>query len=143
MISFFAPGLPKPQGSKNAFHSKSTGKIVVVEQAGRPLKDWRDSVAVAARQAAGTPLEGPIVVSLTFDLPRPKSHGKKTTYPDKRPDIDKLVRAALDAMTKICFTDDGQITVLSAVKRWGSPPGVHVIVVPYLGQGEQPDLGIA
>ena len=36
-----------------------------------------------------------------------------------RPDLDKLCRAALDAMTGVVYVDDAQVAILSAAKEWG------------------------
>lgn len=125
-IQFTVPGVPKPQGSKRGFVVK--GKAVLVESAGTPLKDWRAVVALAATEAMSghAPFEGPVRVTLSFNLPRPKSHGKKVTFPEHRPDIDKLARSVLDALTHVCFADDGQVTTLFARKRWAVPGLVPV-----------------
>lgn len=120
-IRFTVPGVPKPQGSKRGFVVK--GRAVLVESSGQAHKDWRAVVALAATEAmaGAAPFEGPLSSSLVFRLPRPKSHGKKVTFPDHRPDIDKLARAVLDALTHVCFVDDGQILTLVLRKRWATP----------------------
>lgn len=134
MISFFVPGIPKPQGSKRAYVNRHTGKASLVESAGQPLADWRGDVkrfAVDA-QADIPPLEGPVEVSLGFYLNRPKSHPKtRETWPVSRPDVDKLARAVIDAMSSVCFHDDSQIVHLTAFKEWatdGTPAGCRVNV---------------
>lgn len=128
MISFTVLGTPKPQGSKRGYVNKHTGRVSLVDQAGAPLQDWRIGVQQAALTAMDgrPPLEGPIYVSLRFHLARPKSHPKtKPTWPATRPDIDKLARACLDALTHVCFVDDGQVVFLSVAKAWGTP-GVNI-----------------
>lgn len=130
MTSFTVIGTPKPQGSKRAYIRG--GRPILTESAGAPLRDWRTDVQQAAiTHHIGDPYTGPLTVFLEFSLTRPKSHPKtKPTYPTSRPDIDKLSRAVLDALTHIVFKDDSQVTSLSAVKRWGDPPGVRIIVHP-------------
>ena len=44
----------------------------------------------------------------------------------RRPDLDKLQRAVLDALTGVLFSDDGQVVQLAAVKQYGQP-GVHIV----------------
>lgn len=132
-IQFNVPGIPKPQGSKRGFVVK--GRAVLVESSGQAHKDWRAVVALAGSEAMADnqPFEGPLRITLSFNLPRPKSHGKKVTFPDHRPDIDKLARSVLDALTHVCFVDDGQVTTLFARKRWAVPGlvpvglGVHIL----------------
>lgn len=128
MISFTVLGIPKPQGSKRAYVNKHTGRAQLVDQAGAPLQDWRVDVQQAAIIAMDgrPPYDCPIYISLRFHLQRPKSHPKnRQTWPATRPDIDKLARAVLDALTHICFHDDGQVVFLSVAKAWGTP-GVNV-----------------
>ncbi len=75
-------------------------------------------------------IDGPVTVALEFVLPRPKSAPKtRTPAATKRPDVDKLARAILDAITGICVADDAQVTHLCAKKRLGEigeTPGVHI-----------------
>ena len=88
---------------------------------------------------------GPVTVSLRFAFVRPASHygtGRNAAnlkasaplYPATRHhksggDIDKLVRAVLDAMTGVVYADDSQVVALAPVwKVWGSMSGVHVVV---------------
>lgn len=130
---FFVPGHPKPQGSKRAY--THGGKVRLVESAGQPLKDWRSDVKLSAAAHHHTPpLEGPVHVALTFHMPKPKSEPKtKRTWPTRRPDIDKLARGVLDALTGICFKDDSQIVALWAEKKWDTDqhdnqPGVSITV---------------
>ena len=59
--------------------------------------------------------EGPIGVKISFGIAAPinQKHG----YP-KRPDLDKLVRGVLDALTGVCYRDDSQVVTLTAQKVW-------------------------
>lgn len=136
-ISFFVPGIPRPQGSKRAINHRTTGRPIVIESGGRPLVDWRGDIKREAIEAMGddTPLDGPVGIWLGFRLPRPKSHPKtKITYPISRPDIDKLTRAVLDALTAVCYRDDAQITELLVFKEWAvDQPGVRVKVANLAG----------
>ena len=57
-------------------------------------------------------------LELEFVMPRPKSTPKKSTPAAiKRPDLDKLVRAVMDAITGVVVVDDSQIVHLVATKR--------------------------
>lgn len=132
VIEFWVAGIPKPQGSKRAFVVK--GRPVLTESAGGALKDWRAVVAHEAALAVSVPIDGPVSVVVTFHMPRPKSLPKsRPSWPAKRPDIDKLVRAVLDSMSSIVYGDDAQIVTLTARKVYVLPngiPGVRVRVEP-------------
>ncbi|WP_297739669.1 RusA family crossover junction endodeoxyribonuclease [uncultured Tessaracoccus sp.] len=139
MISFFVPGTPAPQGSK-----KHVGNGVMIESSKR-LEPWRAVVAWAAKQHIKAPRAGAIRLDLHFVMPRPKSHfgtGRnadriKPTAPDchtQKPDIDKLERAILDALTGVAYRDDSQVVKVVKSKRWihfaADPAGVYITVEP-------------
>jgi len=85
-------------------------------------------------------LEGPLELKLTFYQPRRASHfgsGRNSAklkpsapiYPDKRPDLTKLIRAVEDALTGIVWRDDAQVVMQRAAKLYGEPARVVVSVV--------------
>ncbi len=124
-IKFDVSGLPIPQGSTRAF---IVNKRPVITSTSKGLNQWRQLVSSEAQRRVDAPLEIPVAVTLHFRLPRPKSAPKKKrTYPDKRPDLDKLVRAVLDAITHVIISDDSQVVALTATKDYG-PPGVRIEV---------------
>lgn len=122
-------GLPVPQGA--LVRSPSGG--LYNRSAGR-LGAWRGAVATEARAAmSDRPLiEGPVAVSVLFVLPRPKGHwlpanGRRPVqilrldapqWVATTPDVDKLVRACLDALTSVVWRDDAQVAQLTARKRY-------------------------
>lgn len=131
MIQFFAPGTPAPQGSK-----RHVGHGRMVESS-KSLPAWRDTVAWAARQAMGhrPTILTPVGVVIEFRFPMPKSARRtdremgKVPRP-RKPDVDKLSRAILDALTDAgVIADDSQVVVLTATK-WDvtENPGAHVVV---------------
>lgn len=122
-MEFIVYGTPRPQGSKKGYVNKKTGAVILTEQAGESLKTWREDVKQAALTERGDnpPMEGPVMLEVTFYLPRPKSHfrtGKHAhvlrddapTFCGKRPDCDKLLRSTGDALTSAgAYVDDSQI----------------------------------
>jgi Holliday junction resolvase RusA-like endonuclease len=145
MISFTVHGIPAPQGSKRAFATK-TGRAVMVESSAKTLKPWREAVKHAALDAKGVSgilfdRDANILLYLTFRFVRPKSHFtaknelKKSApkYPNKKPDLSKLIRAAEDAITDAgVWTDDCQVVDTCAGKRYCRPdesPGATITVI--------------
>lgn len=108
-------GVPQPQGSTRAF--VVNGHAVVTSD-NRALAPWRDAIAFEARRAMGecAPLAGPLRIWASFAVHRPKSRPKRERSPDRRPDLDKLLRAVLDGLTGIVFTDDAQVCWVLARK---------------------------
>jgi crossover junction endodeoxyribonuclease RusA len=134
MITFFAPGLPRSQGSK-----RHVGHGVMIEQT--EVKAWRGVVAVAASNAmreAGAPLiDAACKAVLVFRFPRPAGHFKVDgTLKPSAPwwpgkirggDIDKLQRAVFDAITGVVYTDDGRLCSVLVHRVYATaatPPGV-------------------
>ena len=123
MISFFVAGQPSTKGSVRAF--VRGGRAIITNDAGEKAKCWAAKVSDAAFEAMGrAPLfDGPVVVNIQFHLPRPKSHclrGQlRATAPifvPTKPDGDKLLRCAWDALTGVVFVDDSRIVEWSGSK---------------------------
>lgn len=80
---------------------------------------------------------GPVEVRLEFFMPRPKSHfrangSRKADAPrwvEKKPDLDNLEKAVLDALTNIgLWRDDSQVVRVSKSKVYCDQPGCAVVV---------------
>ena len=104
-------GNPAPQGSKK-FVGMVNGHGMMVESS-KKVKPWRQDVKAAALavRAGAPPIEGPIVARMVFTMPKPASAPKrKRTYPDKKPDLSKLVRSTEDALTEAgIWRDDARV----------------------------------
>lgn len=122
-------GEPIPQGS---MRTVARGRIISDNARLRP---WRDSVTWHVREAMANrpPLGGPLYVRADFVLPRPKSAPKCRWAPEKKPDLDKLLRALLDAATTGgAWVDDAQVVAVTATKVYATPtvlPQVQFTVV--------------
>lgn len=154
-IEFFVPGLPCPGGSKKAFAlrrrdgsfvTRANGSpiINVTDAAGEKNKNWRAVVALSARQHfGGDPLTGPLAVSMSFTMPRPKSHYRSNgavkpnapAYHVVKPDSLKLARSTEDALTGILWVDDSQVQFESGPKKfYGERPGCWIKVSPLVDE---------
>lgn len=140
LIELRVVGLPQPQGSKTGF--VINGRAVLVEGrrkgARAAFASWRQLVATAAHDWAlthdHTPLDDPVAVTIAFELPRPASAPKRVAYPARKPDIDKLARAVLDAITGTLVADDARIVDLSVTKRFArTAPGATITINPVAG----------
>jgi hypothetical protein len=128
-------GIPVPQGSARAFNHG--GKIVVTSD-NVNLKKWRQFCAFILRRdiSAGETIDGPVSVELQFYFERPKSHlngsgslrkGYSSSHVVK-PDLDKLVRAILDAGTDgLVWHDDAQVVRLAASKDYVQALGAEAL----------------
>jgi crossover junction endodeoxyribonuclease RusA len=131
VMNVFIPGTPVPQGSMRGY---ARGGGVVITSANKKTMPWRADIAAVVRSYVGSEImhpDGPVSVTITFVMPRRASEPKRTTPAHvRKPDIDKLIRAALDAITGIVFTDDSQVVHVTAHKHTaeiGEQPGMHVM----------------
>jgi len=95
---------------------------------GVALLEWRQKIADAAIKAGAVKFNGAVKVIAVFGVPRPDYHFiKGTRYlrhahtydrPYVAPDVDKLARALLDALTGVCYGNDAQVVVLSVAKEY-------------------------
>ena len=138
-VQLTVPGEPIPQGSTRSLVSASTGKVVTMA-ANRRTAGWRADVATLAAQArpAGWDQRAPMYVWCRFAFDRPGGHfgtrGLRPSAPllkTTRPDLDKLGRAVLDALTAVLWADDAQVVSLDLAKGFSSeaePAGLHLLV---------------
>ena len=129
-LELIVEGSPVPQGS---FRHIGNGRII---SANPKLNNWRQTIAdQIAQQTHHRLIEARIRLELVFTLPRPKSVSiKRRAVPTTKPDLDKLTRAVMDAISleRYCqiIKDDFLVTDLHAVKRYDdvNPPGVRICI---------------
>lgn len=114
-------GQPAPQGSKRHVGG---GRMIESSPAVEP---WREAVKTSARKVIEEAVDelfsaftGPLKIEVVFTLRKPTSAPKRRrTWPDRKPDIDKLLRSTLDALTDAgVWRDDGQVVDARAVKTY-------------------------
>lgn len=147
LVKITVQGIPAPQGSKKV-QRYIHGRAVLGESSSK-VKPWRQAVQIAAiDQYTGPVITGPVVVSIVFYFPRPKSHYRTGKFAgqlkdnaathstsSKDGDIDKLARATCDALSFACggsvIHDDSLIVSLSLEKRYihyGELPGAVICI---------------
>ena len=125
VLSFFVEGKAIPKGSKTIMR----GRLV---EAGKGYYEWAATVASTAlvekvKQKWPRHVEGPVSVMLDFELRRPDrpKHPAHIT----KPDLDKLCRGVLDALTSASvWNDDAQVDKLILSKHYSNTPGVSIVV---------------
>ena len=127
MIIIDVLGTPAPKGSSRAMLIGGRARVIASSSGANAKKQaaWVKAVQAAAKCEVIT---GPVWVSVTFRLARPKHHyGKRglresaPLHPTVYPDIDKLARTTLDALTGLAFEDDSRIVSLYVGKQYAVP----------------------
>ena len=134
ILQFSVRGIPAPQGSK-----RHVGGGVMIESS-KKVKPWREAVKWAAIEAmpeGWEKLDGPLVLSVGFWMPRPKS-AKKAIAAFRMPDLSKLIRSTEDALTDAgVWVDDARVCSIMADKQYETPhclPGAMISVYPWEGR---------
>src|SRR6188474_809316 len=112
-ISFHVYGTPMPKGSTTRVNGNT---IPAGTSASRKrMSEWRSDIREQALAAMGEmePSMGAIRMMMEFQLPYPVSSIRKYQLGwlphTKKPDVDKLMRMMLDALTGIVWKDDSQV----------------------------------
>lgn len=130
-MKFTIHATPKPKGrprvtrSGHAFTPKATREYEQLI-----INEWE------VQHSQVTPIENPIAVRVIFHMPIPKATSNKARermaagleVPAKKPDIDNLLKAVLDALNGKAYHDDNQIVEISAEKRYSSNPRTEVFI---------------
>lgn len=131
-INICVPGKPCQEGNMAAvkghvFHANNT-----------QLKTYRSLVGSAVfgemKRHDLTITDKSVSVMVTFHFLHPKSHfttkgNRSASYRHrytKKPDIDKLTRSVLDALTGIVYRDDSQVDYVLAQKKYGLEPHTDI-----------------
>lgn len=153
-LSFVVPGRPVPQGGMKAFARGN--RAFVTHSKPKELGDYRARVAIAAQNAGARIIDGPVSLTVTFVMPRPKSHygtGRNAGvikpsapyYVTTKPDVDKLLRSLFDALTSVAIRDDSQVVMVTMSKVYAdqemfTSPSTEVAIA-YLASREEQEVG--
>lgn len=103
----------------------------IVTSDNKKLKPWRAAVrgaAMRAMQESGQHMieaQAPARLTLDFYFLKPPSV-KKRRFMTVKPDLDKLIRSTMDALSEVIYADDSQVVILNVTKNYGPIEGVAV-----------------
>lgn len=127
-------GVPATAGSFVP-RKRKNGSLYLLRSGSQKHREWRQAAEATIRQAVRlwqweVSSDDEYSVSLSFLLPKPKSVTRK--QPNVKPDIDKLCRSTLDALTVgHAIDDDARIIQLTASKTYAAgteQPGCYITV---------------
>jgi Holliday junction resolvase RusA-like endonuclease len=143
-LSFTVYCTPAPQGSKRGWIVKGKSGArdrAIVADANNKTMPYRQAITQTVLNKLGDTelpwakvdkkgsrrLAVPVWLSLKFYLIRPPTAPRKRICPTVKPDIDKLIRSTMDALTGVLFDDDAQVVELSTSKNYGTPERVEIV----------------
>lgn len=124
-VSFEVIGHPVPKARPRVV-SKGKRRFAYTP---KRVKEWENMVTEEAHKHFERPFDWPVVVSLTFYMPRPKSR-RLGFWVSTTPDLDNLEKSVLDALNGVAYMDDRLVVVKNSSKRYvrGREPRVQITV---------------
>ena len=124
----------KPLAQKRHKVRRAGNKVFMYDPSSKEKTRFRDKCVDFAPQH---PLEGAISVSMSFSMPRPKSHYRSGHYSHllknnapklhvSKPDIDNVIKFYLDAMTGAFWRDDANVCMIEASKVYAEEGQVEI-----------------
>lgn len=114
-----------PTAQARARHMTTKSGLSVSYKSANQKANERTLEALLAPYAPKAPLQGPLVLEFVAALPVGKSDSKKLreakltglVAPEKKPDLDNILKNLIDCMTRLQFwTDDVQVVCLRCEK---------------------------
>jgi len=130
LINMTVPGEPKPWQVWVKMSAPTPGYLA--------FKVWQAMIQVACKQEWGNKplIETAVEINLVFIRSYPNKLPKRETSRERRlkealvrkPDLDNIVKAAIDGIKGIILKDDTVVTKLSAEKRFGPEPMTMITI---------------
>lgn len=129
-VEFFVAGLSRAQPRAQ----RGKGGHVIMAKHDDPVLVWRAGVRYEAQRAmAGrTPRTGALFMVVRWLLPRPKNFKGSIDMEiphESDPDVDNLMKAAMDAIKMVVYGDDNKVTKADVEKRYvagDEVPGMYM-----------------
>ena len=124
VYELFIPGVPKAQPRPRM---TKTGHVYTPDSA----KAWKEAIMAECMARCKNVITQPVKLTVRFFFPVPKNKKKECNIPHaKKPDVDNLLKAVMDAMTAAkVWKDDALVYSSSADKWYGTATGAVKIIV--------------
>lgn len=121
---FFVEG--EPQGKARPRFSRLNGRIYTPTKTAKYEKRIRAAYLEAGGKQIPEDCYVRIVVDAYFKIPKSYTKGKRLACrhnirrPDKKPDIDNVLKAVLDGLNEAAFVDDKQVVSVACHKYYAA-----------------------
>ena len=145
VISFVVPGEPRGKGRPR------------FTKTGHPYTDsetraYENKIIAYYRKAAGAarfPQDAFVAVYVVAYIPMPKSATKanraameaKQILPSRKPDIDNIAKAVLDALNGVAYHDDARVQKICCEKYYSEIPRLEILLKE-VKQSDSMDTGL-
>ena len=131
----------EPQGKARPRFSRRSGTVYTPSKTAKYEKEIRQAYIAAGGKMIPDGGYVTVAVDAYFKIPKSYVKGKRLACehniirPDKKPDIDNVLKAVLDALNKVAYEDDKQVVEVRCRKYYSNSTGFLKISVRELEVG--------
>ena len=128
----------EPQGKARPRFSRRSGTVYTPAKTAKYEKKIRQAFLDAGGKMIPEGSYAIVIMNAYFEIPKSYAKGKRLACerninrPDKKPDIDNVLKVVLDALNKVAYEDDKQVTEVICRKWYSHSSGflkVHILEV--------------
>lgn len=136
-ICFTIPGKPRGKARARTFYNPKTKGMSSMTPEKTVL--YENLIATCYLQEAGDERFSDdaylkVRIQAFYEIPKSSTKTKKAAMaageilPDKKPDIDNIAKAVLDALNEVAYRDDTQVVELQMRKKYSDRPRLEICI---------------
>lgn len=136
-ICFTIPGKPQGKARARTFYNPKTKGMSSMTPEKTVL--YENLIATCYLQEAGDERFSDdaylkVRIQAFYEIPKSSTKTKKAAMaageilPDKKPDIDNIAKAVLDALNEVAYRDDTQVVELQMRKKYSDRPRLEICI---------------
>ena len=142
MVTYIGKVQPQQRPRHRVVTAKN-GRVFAQTYEARESRDFKATLHYLAQkeleESGQFMIEGACSIHVSVRVPIPKSLSavKKKNIaeghvrPERKPDVDNILKAVMDALTGVLYSDDKLVVYASVEKAYGPQEGVTVYVRPW------------
>ena len=125
----------QPQGKARPRFSRRSGTVYTPSKTARYEKEIRQAYISAGGKMIPDGSYAVVIMDAYFEIPKSYVKGKRLACerninrPDKKPDIDNVLKAVLDALNGVAYEDDKQVIEVTCRKWYSRSSGFLMIQI--------------
>lgn len=125
----------EPQGKARPRFSRRSGTVYTPAKTAKYEKEIRQSFLAAGGKMIPEGSYAIVIMNAYFEIPKSYAKGKRLACerninrPDKKPDIDNVLKVVLDALNKVAYEDDKQVTEVICRKWYSRSSGFITVQI--------------
>ena len=136
-ICFTVPGKPQGKARARTFYNPKTKGMSSMTPGKTVL--YENLISTCYLQEAGEERFSDdaylkVRIQAFYEIPKSSTKAKKAAMaageilPDKKPDIDNIAKAVLDALNEVAYRDDTQVVELQMRKKYSDRPRLEICI---------------